>query len=335
MTTPTYRKRKYLSVSTLINFSRCKRRYFYSKNGLEPQEEHLAPQYGSAMHKAVPLALQTEDLDVAFDGFMSLWAEVDEERLSRGDPVDPKRNEKTARRSLQHLIHTHQHNRSLYTLLPPPKEALVADEAVSDYEVPWAIDIGLSVPLVGRCDGLCQHRDTRENWIWELKTTASYLNAMFFDAHEMAVQNLTYTLACRTTTELDIKGVIVEGMYVHQSKVENMSWPVPVMNHHLIDVHQWLFETGTELLELEKKMEGTENPASVWTKNFTLCTPYTMFYRPGFRCDYADMCRAEDWRHVSCLYKVVPEHNFLELSLEGKSMSEFAVVPESDEGVTR
>ena len=82
MLQPEYHKRKYLSVSTLINYSRCKRRYFYSKNGLQSPEESLPPQYGGAMHKAVPLALQTSDLDTALDGFMSIWNEVDENRIA-------------------------------------------------------------------------------------------------------------------------------------------------------------------------------------------------------------------------------------------------------------
>lgn len=330
MTTPVYRKRKYLSVSTLINYSRCKRRFFYSKCGLQEPGVRLAPEYGSAMHKAVPLALQTKELDIALDGFMSLWRETDEKRIVAGDDVDPKRNERTARRSLQHFIHTHQGTKSLYNLLPPPEAALAVDDTVSDYEVPWAIDIGLPIPLVGRCDALCQHRDTGETWVWELKTT-SYLNAAFFDAHEMAVQNLTNTLVCRTMTALDIKGVIIEGMLVHQSKVDNMALPIPIPNHHLVDVRQWLFEQGLELLELEKKMEDMEDPAMVWTKNFSLCTPYTLFYRPGFRCEYADMCRAGNWLHTSSLYEIKPDHDFLSVSLEGKKLPS---VSEDVKGVT-
>ena len=330
MLQPEYHKRKYLSISTLINYSRCKRRYFYSKNGLQSPEESLPPQYGGAMHKAVPLALQTGDLDTALDGFMSVWSEVDENRIAAGDDEDPKRTERTARRSLQHFIFTHQGTKSLYNLLPPPEGSLTVDDTVSDFEVPWAIDIGLPIPLVGRCDALCQHRDTGETWIWEFKTT-SYLNSRFFDAHEMAVQNLTYTLACRTIAALDIKGVIVEGMLVHKSKVDNLAHPVPVMDYHLVDVHQWLVEQGSELLELEKKMEGMEDPAAVWTKNFSLCTPYALFYTPGFRCEYADMCRAGNWRHTSSLYKVVPDHDFLSVSFEGKKLP---AVSESVQGAS-
>ena len=193
----------------------------------------LNPLYGGAMHKAVPVALQSEDIDTSVKAFRSVWDEIEEQALERDLKPDKARNVSAARRSLSHYIHTHKDGKSIFKLIPPPEGAIPVDEHTSEFEVPWAIDIGLPVPLVGRCDGFCVHRDTGEHWVWELKTT-SRLVAGFFEAHEMAVQNMTMALAASTMTELNIQGVIVEGMLVSASKVDNMTQPIEVLPHQII-----------------------------------------------------------------------------------------------------
>lgn len=313
----TYRKRKYLSVSTLLSYTRCKRRYFYQKNGLEQNETPLAPQYGNAHHKAIPVALETADIDLAMAAFLEGWGSVEEQIAMSEDPPSKKWNRTRARCSLSHYIHTHKDNKSIFKLTPPPSGAIKVDNLTSNFEVPWAIDIGLSVPLVGRLDSLCQHRDTNENWVWEFKTT-SRLNAQFFEAHDMSIQNLTYTLAARTMTSLDIQGVIVEGMLISPNKVENMTHPILVQPHHLEAIKKWLYRTGAELLDLECRMKGCTDPADVWTQNFAACTPYSFFYMPGYRCEFADLCRVPDWKSMTALYDIKPEHDFLALTVEGK-----------------
>jgi len=57
---------------------------------------------------------------------------------------------------------------------------LKIEDSVSDMEVPFALDIGLAVPLVGRVDCLGLHRDTREPWGIEWKTT-SELSTRFLE----------------------------------------------------------------------------------------------------------------------------------------------------------
>lgn len=316
-TEPEYVKRKYLSVSTLLAFDRCPRRYFYQKSGLQQGETPLAPQYGTAMHKAVPIALQTGDFDRAMAGFLSVWEEVEEQQAETGDS-DPKRNRRCAERSLKHFIFTHSGTKSLYKLIAPPVTDIVVDEKTSDYEVPWAIDIGLPIPLLGRFDAFCQHRDTGETWIWEFKT-GSRINARFFEAHEMSPQNLTYCLAGRTLVGENIQGVMVEGMLVDKGKVDNMLQPVPVMMHHLGDMLSWLQITGQRLLDAEAyylSCNPKDHPEAVFEKNFSMCTSYSHFYMPGFRCEYADLCRVPDWRSLTALYRVVPDHDFLKVSID-------------------
>lgn len=312
-----YRPRTYLSVSTLVNYARCKRRYFYDKCGLRSDGIMLAPRYGSCMHEAVPVALETSNLGQSMDAFIKGWVEVEEEMELRGIE-DKKRTRKHAERSLQHFIFTHSGRKSIYNLVPPPEGALPLDDKTSSFEVPWAIDIGLRVPLVGRLDGMCEHRDTGESWIWELKTT-SRLNAGFFDAHEMYVQNLTYVLVGQML-QIPVAGVIIEGMLVDAKKVDNQCQMIPVQEHHLEDVLLWLQQTGQSLLDAEENYalleEQGDNPINSFPKDFTGCTPYTHYYMPAWRCDYADLCRVPDYRMLTDLFKVVPDHDFLQMTLE-------------------
>ena len=323
---PTYRRRKYVSVSTLCSFARCHRRYFYQKNGLQSDSLSLNPLYGSAMHEGVPVALETEDLDLAMDAFLRSWVDIEEQIDALG--IDAKKHNRTcASRSLQHFIFTHSGKKSLYKLQAPPEGSLERDETTSPYEVPWAIDIGARVPLAGRLDGLCTHRDTGESWVWELKTTGAYLSSRFFDAHEMYTQNLTYALVSQTLN-VPASGVIVEAMLVHDKKVDNQSEMIPVQPHHLEDILLWLQRTTNSLLEAEdiyadllEKHDGNANlAAAAFPKDFTGCTPYTHYYIPGMRCEFADMCRVPDWRSLADLYKVVPDHDFLKITVGGNDI---------------
>jgi hypothetical protein len=309
---PKYVPREYLSVSTLVNFARCKRRYFYSKSGLRSPGVMVAPEYGKAMHVGVPVALETEDASLAFKMFCSIWEET-ETKLTGEDWLEARKKGKTrecAERSLKHFVHTHAGKKSIYKLIDPPEGALPLDEKDSRYEVPWALDIGLRVPLVGRFDGMCRHRDTNGLWIWEFKT-ASRINAQFFDAHEMYTQNLTYTLVGQTLVDEPVEGVMLEGMLTNPKNVDNIVQPLPTLQHHLEDTLRWVHDTGKELLDCEDKIAEGMSPEEAFPKDFCGCTPYTHYYVAAWRCEYADLCRVPDWCMMQDLYEVVPDHKFL------------------------
>ena len=321
-----YVPRKYLSVSTLIQFARCPRRYFYSKCGLSSRFSSSNPLYGSAMHKAVPVALETEDLDLSVDAFKSVWDPALEEYGAEWEEAQKhktsnknidKHNEKCARRSLMHFIHTHKGEKSLYKLVSGIDHTVELNEQVSDFEVGWSLDIGLDLPLVGRFDGICKHRDTGELWIWELKTT-SQMTQNFFNAHEMFTQNLTYCLAGSASLGLNIQGVMLEGMHVHKDKVNNQVHPIPVSMHHLEDIMKWLKHISQALIDCEKAMTD-DMDATPFMKDFTGCSPLTHYYMSGFPCEYMDLCRYPEWQSLIGMYKWSEDHNFLkQVTVEGE-----------------
>ncbi len=286
----TYQKREYLSISTLLSFSRCPRRYFYQKNGLQTHEESPALSYGTAMHLAIPHAA-AGDFDAAWDAFCSVWDEIKAKNT---------RNLDRARRSLTHYVHTHQGEKSIFRFQPPPSGNIEVDKTTNDYEVPFAIDVGLPIPLVGRLDGLVKHRDTGEDWGYEFKTT-SRLTASFFDQFEMNVQVLTYGLVLRTLGK-PTKGVMVEGMLTSASKVDNMIHLVPIQDHHLDDIVTWIQLKGKMLLACEE--------AGEFPKDFAGCTAYSHHYIPTYRCEYSDLCRMPNWEDGTSMFAQKPEHKF-------------------------
>lgn len=300
-----YRKREYLSISTLLSFSRCPRRYFYQKNGLGPIDESPALSYGTAMHKAIPPA-SMGDFDAAWVAFTSVWDD---------SLANETRDVAHAHRSLSHYVHTHSGDKSLFHFLPPPAGGIEVAEEVHDYEVPFAIDIGLPIPLVGRIDGLVEHRDTGKPWGYEFKT-AGRMNANFFQSFEMHIQCLTMCLVLRTLTSEPVQGILVEGMLCDKTKVGNEVYPVYIQDHHIEDVVIWLKYTGEMLLAAEEKFlqEGVN-----FIKDFTGCNGYQHFYVPIGRCEFQDMCRVPHWEQAKGLYAERPEHKFFTaITMEGK-----------------
>lgn len=290
-------KREHLSISTLLDFARCPRRYFYRKSGLTPREPQTALIYGQAMHKAFPLAIEA-DLPTAIEAFKSVWAE---------ELADDKRNLGNAIRSLTHFRHTHENNRSIYRLATPPDGGIELDDQTSEWEVPFALDVGLPIPLVGRIDGLVTHRDTGELWGLEFKT-ASRLTAGMLEAFDMHPQILAYTLALHTVTGQPIRGFMIEGMLVDKSKIDNLTHLVYVQDHLLLDISRWLYAMGRTLLVMEAESMRLEaegkDPATPFLKDFSGCSAYPNFYIPSWRCDYDKLCTIADWRAGVGLYDV-------------------------------
>lgn len=291
-----YVRRSYLSYSSLMSFARCPRRYFYQKSGLAPYDEGPALSYGTAMHKAVDIAV-TEGLDAAMAAFESLWDE---------GLADEKRNLKRAKAQIGHYLHTHQGGRSIYKILPAPDVGLPPDPERSKFEIPFVVDVGLPVPIAGYIDGWGTHRDTGEFWAREFKTT-SRLTAQLLDGLELNPQILTYALILQTVTARPIRGVMWEAMLIDKTKVDNITHPIPIEEHQLAHALTWLKWQGSMLLECEERQE--------FPKNFAGCSPYPMFYTPGFTCDFHNLCRVPNWRQLEDMFQVKPDHRPVDLTI--------------------
>jgi hypothetical protein len=255
-----------------------------------------------------------ETLRAAYDRFMIVWEHRDQ-------AMDEKRNSVNAKWILVNFLTTHRPGMSLYEILTPPPSAIQTDEPnVSDYEVRFAVDIGLPIPLVGRIDGIARHRDTKKLVALELKT-CSQMSDLLFSGFRLNPQVLGYALALRTIgqslTDYYQLGTLDETFvdFIHVPKplktkstvYDSRIIPVQIQDHHLVDFLEWARYHGARWLEMEKNKS--------FPKFFSGCHPYPMFGSLGYPCEYMNLCSVPDWTTMKDFYAVL-DYNPYKLSAE-------------------
>jgi hypothetical protein len=276
-----------ISISTLTAFARCPRKFFYSFGVGIGKEEHIALKFGEAIHAALPHAFFA-DLVASFAAFDHVWED-------RDSFADEKRNKMSARLILTDYMQSHASNRSIYKLLKPPSTTLRLSKSISEYEIPFVLDIGLSIPLVGRIDAHSSHRDTGELWLNEFKTS-SEMSTRFFDGFQLNPQVVGYTLGARAHG-IPVKGCIVEGLKVSSAKKDaqmTQSTPVFVTDQMVEDFLIWAKYTAFFMLACQDAKE--------FPKDISACTPYSQFGMPGYQCEYLPMCLTSDWTSMKGMY---------------------------------
>jgi hypothetical protein len=302
-----YLTREWFDISTLTSVRRCPRKDFYTHGlGLRKPGLPTAMDYGTGVHKALPeligMADQKNAVGKAMQAFLSVWTNEHEAAL------DDKRNTHRAMETFAEFSRTHFGRNSIYEILPPPDRRLVTTkDHVNDYEIPFGIDIGLPIPLVGRIDAMVRHRDTREIWALEWKTTAQG-GAWFLGNFDLNPQVVGYCHALREMG-VDCKGTMVEYILSAKVKSESGMKPIHVAEHmcraFVTECRFW----GQFLLEMESKIieavnEGRPIRDDVVPRWFTGCAPYSMFGQPGFQCDYVKLCQVDNWESLTDLYSL-------------------------------
>lgn len=287
-----YKPRQYFGITELCQFARCPRKFMLSvgcrlTSSAAGEDGHIALKFGEAIHAGLPFAF-FGDLEESLRRFMFVW----KDRVG-----DDKRNIQRAIAMFSQYHDARRDNRSIYQIISPPNGLLKITNAISEYEVPYAIDIGLSVPIMSRVDFICQHRDTGELFGGEFKTS-SEVSARFFDSFTFNPQICAATLALRAY-KLACKGTIVEAIRVSKTNAECMCSPYYVTDSMLQDFITWAHWIGGQILACERAM--------YFPKNIAACTPYPEFGQPGYQCEYMPMCLAENWLTLRDAYSVRAE----------------------------
>jgi len=156
-----YVQSHHLSASCLSCVSRCPRRYFYMYGqSLWKQSTVPALEFGQAIHAGLA-PCYANDLASAMAKFKAVWGERDE-------LGDDKRSTSRALVMFKAFSSNHRPGVSLYTIVKPLSQ-LPVDDLVSENELPFALDVGLDIPLVGRIDAIGKHRDDQSVWAVEYK----------------------------------------------------------------------------------------------------------------------------------------------------------------------
>lgn len=294
MSTEGYQKREWIDISGLNKISCCPRKEFYRHGlGLTAPGIRLAMDYGTGIHKALPELLITSDkhraLSNATKAFMSVWT-TEHEAMG-----DDRRNLNRFLASIDNFFDLHAGRNSMYELVEPPQSELVRKkESTNDYEIPFGIDIGLPIPLVGRVDALVRHRDTRDLWALEWKTTGQGGN-WFLGNFDLSPQCIGYTHALRSMG-IPVKGTILEYVLSAKTKVEVMAKPIFITDHMCEMFVGWAQRFGRVLLASEAD--------GYWEQWLSGCTPYAQHGQPGFACEFTKLCSVPDWQSLRDLYSV-------------------------------
>jgi hypothetical protein len=291
-------KTEFIRVSAISEFIRCPRKYFYHYMcNMVPPGERLPLSFGEALHAGIGWLLgHPEDIHGAYAAFRKVWTDQMESQM------DKNRNEGTAVKLLGMYIDTHKKGFSIYEPLPPPPKlpgSLGVEDDTSDYEIPFAVDIGAQIPLLGRMDGIARHRDTGELWILEFKTASTFSARLnFFDSFELNKQVFCYHLAAKALALEEyygapLRGTIIERFTVDYKKPDIAAHPVYVQPHMLEDMLKLIRLKIAELLALQERGDFYKT----WN-----CTPYDQFGQTGFMCDYKNLCVVPDWTMMKDIF---------------------------------
>ena len=271
-----YSRKKWYSPSSLCVTSMCLRKHFW-KSGCRlctVKPKHCSLDFGSAIHSALPVAL-TEGPARGIEEFKKVWADTegdDKRCLSRAED----------------MICDFCLKAKPYEVLKAP-ESRLKGSGTGEFEIPFAIDIGLERPLAGKLDGWARHRVTGELWGVEYKTTSG-LGTFFFEGFRRSPQIAAYSLAIRAMTGEDITGVMLEGLLVAKVKISNLLQPITMLDRELEIFLTWAKEQ-------EERIKRCES-SGLWPQNFAACNAYSWFWRPSGNCEFMDLCQAKDWREL-------------------------------------
>lgn len=288
-----YKRREYLSISSLVGFSRCPRLGYYRGQGLSSAIEHAALKFGEAFHAGVPLAFLGK-VDEAMIEFEKIW---------NPDLEDGKRNATRAEAMFRDASVVYQ-NQKIFEIIPPPtSEGIIKNERVSDYEILFALDLGLDVPFAGRMDGLGLNTaafSTRSGkkgvWVLEYKTS-SEVSGRLAACCEYNPQAIGYALALsQCQTDYEVLGTCYIFFRVSEKNLETMLHPVLIKDHHYQDFVDWALDTGSRYLAAEE--------TGIFSKNISMCSSYPAFGSPGFLCNYLSLCKdVPDWEQLAGIYE--------------------------------
>jgi hypothetical protein len=195
----------------------------------------------------------------------------------------------------------HSPDRAMYEMVERPVlAARVATE--SPWEIPFALDIGLELPLVGYVDGLVKHRNTGELWALEWKTTSED-SARFLDGFRMNPQAVGYALALKMMG-VEVQGTIVESLLVSKVKSATLANPIVVGDQLMEEFVKWARWKGEQLLASVK--------TGYFPKDLSHCNTYPCFGMAGFTCDHQPLCLVGDgWEDVAELMPRTKEREFV------------------------
>ncbi len=272
----TPRRPTYLDITGYNAFRRCPARYAFSRVlGLRQKISHPAPDFGTAIHTAMPF-LHAGDLAGAMKAFLDSWrafGHSDEDRH-------------TAEIGLRILTDFYKEQvvpkRIPYKIVPPPATGLEPSKRYSDNEFAFCVDIGGILPFAGRGDAHGRSTSSDKLWGIEYKTT-SESGVRFISCFDPNPQILGYQIAMRILYPNEIvEGVFVEGIRVTTKESSFVRIPILYSTFQTEALLEDLRRTAEQIVICWKTQQ--------FPRSYCSCTPYPQYAMPGYKCDFANFC---------------------------------------------
>jgi len=278
---------KILSTTGLSKFARCPRLFFYTHVcGLMFPSEALPLKFGEAIHAGLPYVLAESNIKLAIKKFEDVWG-------TRDQFNDDKRNTGVATRIFMHALFNHSNTAKyqMYQIKKPLISNLAVTGDQNEYEIPFVLRIPGCKFLVGsRIDALSVLLSTGEEWVTEFKT-ASSLADWTLNSFELNTQLMLYVLAARTLYNQSCPGVLLHAFHVakavSKTTPESIVKPIYIKQNVLDDFVRWvIFQAKMIEFYIERKD---------FPKQFSGCSPYSMFGVPGGVCEFKNLCYIPNW----------------------------------------
>lgn len=293
----------FIDASRLSTIGRCEARFLFKcLMGLKmPGESMLALDYGTVMHKVLPLMYNGET-EPAINLFNDLWS-----KFPYGEE-DKKRNTSVTRERILDFVLSHAPGQCPYEILSFPFSA--PTELISENEVPFLIDIGAEIPFVGRMDAIVKWKATKDIWCYDFKTS-SEISQRYFESFWLSPQAVGYTLAAREVTGEKIQGIVIEPMRISEKNIEHQQGFVYCTEHN---IRTFLDETKLTLARM-----NAANEFGQWRQNHALCASYSSFGFPCKTCEYKLLCdMGDNWEAGARFFERRKPFNPLDVIEEGE-----------------
>ena len=278
---------KFIDASSISTFTRCPAKYFFSR--LEGYStigsNHIYLDFGTAMHRALPLCYN--DLSAGIKEFTESWKEY-----SHGNS-DDKRNPGNAMLMLQDFHRLRNPNVCPYEILEFPDVVEPTKDKISLFEVPFAIDIGVPVPAIGRIDIPIRWKSTGHIFACDYKTTAE-ISGRFFDSFRNSAQTILYTIALHYLTGEDVKGMAIEAIRVSKARCETQIMPLYISDYQIQMFTEYVSSMMDRLLDCNENQQ--------WPKNICSCNGYSQYGHPTSTCEYYNLCNSKNWETQAAGY---------------------------------
>jgi len=253
----------HLSYTSLLAFSQCPKRFYWNKTLPPAEEEGIALTFGKALHASLLDSL--EDVDKAMETFLGVWGNREGDRL---------RNPQKAKEIFQ-LYHVLKHCKPL-----PPPEGTPKVEGMSRWEIPFILDAGLSLPLVGYLDGLVETDGHKR--LFELKTT-TFNSSGIIDAVQDSPQVAIYMAALLEYIP-DITEVHLEVVSLKGPDISCSVFPVDISD--IKRTMEWVSRLDIMIQDCNRNDD--------WPMNLSACNSYITTGVCMKNCPYKPLCMSDD-----------------------------------------